>query len=55
MVIFLKFLQIAARSLIDFVLFNQIAQTHLELLPFYEIATIQLTNRTSVFVLFAIL
>ena len=34
--------------LIDFVLFYQIAQTHLELLPFYEVAT----NCTSVFVLF---
>jgi len=34
MFIFLQFLQIAAKSLIDFVLFYQIAQTHLELMLF---------------------
>jgi len=32
MFIFLHFFQIAAKSLIDFVLFYQIAQTHLELM-----------------------
>jgi len=42
--------QIAAKSLIDFMLFYQIAQTHLELLPFYEFAT----NRTSVYDICAI-
>jgi len=38
MFIFLQFLQIAAKSLIDFVLFYQIAQTrlHLELMLFQK-------------------
>jgi len=49
MFIFLQFVQIAAKSLIDFVLlFYQIAQTHLELMLFSKIVT----NHTSVFVLF---
>jgi len=48
MFIFLQFVQIAAKSLIDFVLFYQIAQTHLELMLFQKIVT----NHTSVFVLF---
>jgi len=51
LLIFLQFAictKIAAKRLIDFVLFYQIAQNHLELLPFYGIAT----NRTSVCVLF---
>jgi len=48
MFIFLKSLQIAAKSLIDFVLFYQIAQTHLELMLFQKIVT----NHTSVSVLF---
>jgi len=46
--IFLQFLQIAAKSLIDFVLFYEIAQTHLELMLFPKIVT----NHTSLFVLF---
>jgi len=37
MFIFLQFLQIAAKSLIDFVLDYQIAQTHLELMLFQKI------------------
>jgi len=48
MFIFLQFVQIAAKSLIDFVIFYQIAQTHLELMLFQKIVT----NLTSVFVLF---
>ena len=48
MFIFLHFLQKAAKSLIDFVLFYQIAQTHLELMLFQK----KVTNHTSVFVLF---
>jgi len=32
----LQFVQIAAKRLIDFVLFYQIAQTHLEMLPFIK-------------------
>jgi len=48
MFIFLQFFQIAAKSLIDFVLFYQIAQTHLELMLFKKIVT----NHTSVFVRF---
>ena len=49
MFIFLQFVGIAAKSLIDFVLFDQIAQTHLlSGCHFFEIAT----NRTSVFVQF---
>jgi len=48
MFIFLQFVQIAANSLVDFVIFYQIAQTHLELMLFQKIVT----NHTSVFVLF---
>jgi len=36
MFLFLHFFKIAAKSLIDFVLFYQIAQTHLELMLFQK-------------------
>jgi len=35
MFIFLQFVQIAAKSLVDFVIFYQIAQIHLELMLFH--------------------